>query len=176
MNIVGLDLSLRSTGIADATGTRTFGYSVKKHSPWTDHARRLKKLGTVIDRATEGADLVVIEAPAFSQSGAAHSLGALFGVVQVLLFQRGRTAIFIEPQKLKKFAVDHGGAAKDAVLAAAIRDGSPAKNFDEADAWWLRRMGQYAYSPDRRALPLYRQAVLAAIRWPDVGEERRNSA
>lgn len=168
MNVVGLDLSLRSTGIADSSGTRTVGYSVKKGSHWTEHARRLKKLGAEIDRATQGADLVVIESPAFSQAGAAHSIGALFGVVQVLLFQRGRMAVFLEPQKLKKYACNHGGAPKDAVLAAAIRDGSPARNFDEADAWFLRRMALIHYSGHAAAHSQYRQQVLASIRWPRI--------
>lgn len=176
MNVVGLDLSLRSTGIADAHGTRTVGYSIKKNSHWTQYARRLKKLGTEIDRATDGADLVVIESPAFSQAGMAHSLGELFGIVKVLLLQRGRAAVFLEPQKLKKFAVNHGGAPKDAVLAAAIRDGSPAKNFDEADAWWLRYMALTHYSGNARAHAQYRQQVLAAIRWPDLrGKEERSA-
>lgn len=171
MNIVALDLSLSSTGVADASGTRTFGYSVKKGSHWTAYAERLKKLGVLIDQVTKDADLVVIEAPAYGSANAGYSMGTLHGVTQVLMFQRHRPVVYVGIQKLKQFACNHGAAPKDAVLAAAIRDGSPAKGFDEADAWWLRRIATYAYSPDRNALPNYRQSVLGAINWPSIKTE-----
>lgn len=176
LHIVGLDLSVSSTGIADATGTGTAGYSVKKDAHWTERARRLQKLGVVIDRALRGADLAVIEAPAYGQSNAGHTLGELHGVVKVILIQRGIPAVFPTIQQLKMFACDHGHAPKDAVLAAAIRDGSPAKNFDEADAWWLRLMGVYRYRRDLfQGLPQYRQKVLDRIVWPRLKtkEEKR---
>lgn len=165
--IIGLDLSVSSTGIADASGTRTAGYSVKKDAHWSERAIRLQKLGVIIDRALKGADLAVIEAPAYGQSNAGHTLGELHGVVKVILIQRGIPAAFPTSQQLKQFACDHGNAPKDAVLAAAIRDGSPARNFDEADAWWLRRMGVYRYRADLyQALPQYRRRVLDRIVWP----------
>lgn len=173
MNVVGIDLSLTGTGIADDKGCTRIGFSLTKTATWQQRAARLRKLGVAIDIATQGADLVVIESPAYNQSNSGHALGELHGVVKVVLLQRGREAIFISAQQLKQFACDHGNAGKDAVLAAAIRDGSPATNFDEADAWWLRRMGLYAYRPDlRAALPKYRQKVLDGIRWPSI-EERQ---
>lgn len=171
LNIVGLDLSLSSTGVADSSGTRTFGYSVKKGSHWTAYAERLKKLGVLIDRATQGADLIVIEAPAYGSANSGYTMGTLHGIVQVLMFQRRRTVVYLGIQKLKQFACNHGAAPKDAVLAAAIRDGSPARGFDEADAWWLRRIALHAYSSDVQALPIYRQNVIGAVTWPNIREK-----
>ncbi len=89
--------------------------------------------------------------------------------MKVCLLQRHVPFVIVPPNKLKQFAVGKGNAPKDAVFAAAIRDGSDAVDNNAADAWHLRRLGVFAYRPDLVAgQPEYRKRVLASIQWPTL--------
>jgi Holliday junction resolvasome RuvABC endonuclease subunit len=173
VNIVGLDLSLTAIGVARSDGPGVVTYQIPSPATELDRVRRLKYLGTQVDRICRGADVVIIEGHSFnSKNTHAHSLGELHGVVKVTLYQRGITYIAIPPKSLKKYATNDGNAGKDKMLAAAIRAGFEGDNNNAADAYWLRHMGLAHYLNNDVIAPRYREVVCRAIRWPVV-EERK---
>jgi Holliday junction resolvasome RuvABC endonuclease subunit len=168
MRIVGLDLSLTATGVADQAGARVLR---------TGHLRgpeRLKKLGAEIDRICTGkdyleikADVVVMEGPSFgSEHSHQYSIGKLAGVVEVCLYQRGIPFVVVPPSTLKKFATNKGNASKDMVLAEAVRMNNEINDNNAADAFWLRLMGLAHYEQRDVIAPAFRAAVLKSIEWP----------
>lgn len=172
MRVVGLDLSLTSTGVCDDEGARRLQVPLPKNATETQRARRLRDLSVLVDRACRDADLVVMEGHSFhSQNTHAHSMGELHGVVKVCLLQRGVPFVIVAPTQLKKFATGRGNADKDAVLVAAVNHGAKVNNTDCADAWWLRAMALHHYRGT--ASNEVRRNVLSAIRWPGLREEER---
>jgi crossover junction endodeoxyribonuclease RuvC len=174
MRVVGVDLSLTATGIADDTGTRTIRVKLEPNASELMRVVRLRNLSKLIGRACKDADLVVLEGPGFNAAHSPqHSLGELAGVVKVCLLQWEVPFVLVSPQQLKKFATGRGNATKDAVLAAAVRDGSAAETNDEADAWWLRVMALAHYNGT--ASNADRRNVLSQIDWPRLREEAHAS-
>lgn len=173
MKIVGLDVSLTATGVSSDQGSGVIGYKMPSPASYMDEVKRLRYLGVQIDRACRGADIVVIENFAHGKHQRAHQLGELHGVIKVTLLQRGTPFVLVPPAKLKKFAVDHGGAPKDSVFAAAIRDGFDGTDKNAGEAWWLRRMAyeHYVQHPTTK----YREQVLVSIRWPRLGREQQSA-
>jgi len=150
-SVVGLDLSLTSTGIAvypqgkPAPWVGTIGSAGKKGDPWATRYRRLDNLaGRIIDAVPENA-LVVMEAPSYgSVTGSQHDRSGLWWMVYDLLAGTTRTVLPVEPTVRAKYATGKGNASKDAVLAAAVRrypdiaiDGN-----DTADAVVLMAIGR----------------------------------
>lgn len=171
MKIVGLDLSLTATGLADDDGTHVLRVPLPKHASEQQRATRLRGMGQLVDRRTRDADLVVLEGPAFGASNShQHSLGELSGVVKVCLLQRGVTFVSVVTQHMKKFATGKGNADKDMVLSAAVRVNPEISNNNEADAYWLRCMGLAHYEQRDFVLPEYRRDVLTVIGWPELEE------
>jgi crossover junction endodeoxyribonuclease RuvC len=132
MSVVGLDLSLTSTGVADGNGTRRF-------CPKSRGIERLHDFYTWA--AAVRADLVMMEGYSYGSRGKVFDIGEMGGVVKLALSMRGVPFIIVPPSTLKKYATGKGNAGKDEVLSAAIRAGFAGSNNDEADAWWLRHMG-----------------------------------
>lgn len=174
MRVVGLDLSLTSTGVADDEGTRSIRVKLEPNASETMRVVRLRTLSQLIGKACKGADLVVIEGPGFNAAySPQHSLGELAGVVKVCLLQWGIPFVIVPSTQLKKYATGRGNSTKDAVLAAAIRDGSTAESNDEADAWWLRHIALAHYNGT--ASNATRRQVLDQIDWPRLKEEAHAS-
>lgn len=175
MRIIGLDLSLTATGLAlPDDSLETIRVKLPEHALEERRVERLRDLCALIDRRTRDSDMAVLEGYAYSRSGAAHSLGELGGVVKVCLLQRGVRFVCPGSTVVKKYATGNGGAGKDRVLAAAIKDAirrqlPEPSGDDEADAYWLRRMaldhyGEEEVNADRRHL-------LDAITWPTFDRE-----
>ena len=138
MRVVGLDLSLTSTGIAWIDGHATV---VK---PRTRGNARLVEIRRAVGEAVYGddyADLVVLEDFLESQPSSGR-VGLLHGVIRVALFDLGRPMLFIPPTTLKVFATGRGGATKADMVEAAQSDVGYS-GFDDncADAIWLRQLG-----------------------------------
>lgn len=170
VNVVGLDLSLRETGVARDDGSFVIAYQIPAHATPLQRVIRLKTLGVQIDRACRGADVVVMEG-AFNGPHQSWELGELHGVVKTVLYQRGITFVPIAPTRLKKYATDNGGSGKDKMLAAAIRAGFEGDNNNAADAWWLRHMGLAHYLNHDVIAPKFREVVCRSIRWPRIDSE-----
>lgn len=172
MKIVGLDLSLRATGIATEGGTQVIRVPLPTHATDQERALRLRTLSVLIGRHTRDAEAVVIEAPAFmAEFSHAHSLGELAGVVKVCLVQWRVPFILVTTQQMKKYATGKGNATKDQVLVAAHNEDPRIDDNNAADAFWLRRMGLGHYLNRDYVAPKYRKEVLESIRWPEVVEK-----
>lgn len=141
MKIVGLDLSLTSTGVAIHTPETEKAYTLKK-SKYTG-VRRLIDLRETIREIVVDADLVVIENYAFGARNQAHQAGELGGVVKVLLHEMGKQWILVAPTQLKKFVAGGGKRTKELIIMQVYkRWGVECETSDEADAFVLAKIGQ----------------------------------
>ncbi|GEP38858.1 hypothetical protein NPS01_25210 [Nocardioides psychrotolerans] len=178
MKIIGLDLSLTSTGVAVIeTGDGRESWTVqrvksngKKDATLADRTDRLRRLAVKILVPVNGADLVVIEGPAYHQSNPGmHDRSGLWWLVTERLHAYGWPTVEVPPSVLKKYATGKGNASKDQVLAAVVRrypDVEVGGN-DEADALVLAAMGaRHLGHPIEASLPATHAAVTASVRWP----------
>lgn len=183
MRIIGLDLSLTSTGVANENGQRTLKAQttgMKRLVKLRDEAlrsahmptQRFDQFGCFKGFCHDHVDLVVIEGYSMGtarQSSHAHGLGELGGVVRLALFEAGIPYVDIAPASLKKYATGKGNASKDLVYGEAIRRlGYTGQSNDEADAMWLRAMALDAYGEPIVKMPAANRTALDAIRWPLV--------
>ncbi|MFD1832439.1 hypothetical protein ACFSJS_22730 [Streptomyces desertarenae] len=166
LRVIGLDLSLTSTGVALPDGTT---YRIR-----TRQADGDARLGVIRDLITRdlGEDrphLAVIE------DLPRHAMGAgvtamVHGVVRAALADEGIPYALVVPATLKAFACDNGRASKDdmaaaAYLAAGVKfPGDP--GGDQCDAWWLRAAGHDWYGAPLFTLPAAQRARLAKVQWP----------
>ncbi|MEU2013078.1 hypothetical protein [Nocardia sp. NPDC019302] len=174
-SVVGLDLSLTSTGIAIAPPrTRpacgTIGSAGKKGDSWATRYRRLGDLaGRIIVAVPEGA-LVVMEAPSYgSVTGSQHDRSGLWWMVFDLLAGTTRTVLPVEPTVRAKYATGKGNAGKDAVLAAAVRRYADINitGNDTADAVVLMAIGcRLLGAPIDDPMPMANLAALDKLTLP----------
>jgi crossover junction endodeoxyribonuclease RuvC len=169
--IIGLDLSLTSTGIATAESGGAFVRRVQPKGK-TGHDR-LEYLRHQVMMDAFPADLVVIEGPSYAsaaRSKYAHEAAGLWWLVAHSLWADRRRVAIVPPASRAKYATGKGNAAKDAVLLAAARryphvdiDGN-----DQADALILAAMGADHLGHPLAPVPATHRAALAAVDWPDV--------
>ena len=171
MRVVGLDLSLTATGVADKQGARVIRTGQMRG------AERLKYIGAQVDRICTGkdyleikADIVVIEGYAHAAEYAGPQIGELGGVIKVCLYQRGIPFISVPPTTMKKFATGKGNASKDMVLAEAVRMNRDINDNNAADAYFLYLMGLAHYEQRDVIAPAFRALVLKSIDWPELKE------
>ena len=138
LNVIGIDLSLRRTGIATAHATNTL-------TPPQQLAgfARLRWIRAQILGITLQADHVVIEGLSYgSHTPSALERAGLWHLVMVAIDARGIGWTEIAPATLKKYATGRGNADKGQVLAAAIkRLPADVDNDNAADAAWLAAIG-----------------------------------
>ncbi len=137
--VVGVDLSLTSTGLADSHG-RVQRVQTKGHASdsTADVLRRLNHISIeVATFATRGmsegagsryavpnpAHLVVIEGPAYSRGamGGQHLRAGQWWLVADRIDIRDLPILVVPPNVRAMYATGKGNAGKDAVLAAAIK-------------------------------------------------------
>lgn len=164
--VVGLDLSLTSTGVATVTATMTATERVTPPRGCTGTAR-LRHIRDAVTNRVAGVrpDLVTVEGYSYgSRVTHAHSLGELGGVIRLALTETGVHWVAIPPATLKRYATGRGNADKHEMVAAAIRrlryDGS---SPDEADALWLAHAGHHLLGHGLVDLPKTHLAALAGI-------------
>lgn len=186
--VIGLDLSLTSTGVAlvqDGVLDRQQVFSIKTTGKKGDNlARRSSRLHNIYAQLAtfiddDFVDLVVIESPSFgSQHGSAHDRSGLWWMVVHHLWVREVPVAMVSPQGRAKWATGNGASKKPAVYAAAKeRYGDFFKSDDEADATLLAGIGSW-----RLERPMHQDAlaadwlddrmlsVLSGVHWPDVTE------
>ena len=141
MNIIGLDLSLTSTGFATEINRGIIATTTKG-------AERLALLSLMVMDIVKEFDkpIVIVEGYSFaSRNSQAHALGELGGVVRMRLWENGVPFIEVPPTCRAKFATGRGNASKTEVTSAIsaktgiVFSGSGAN--DICDAWILREMG-----------------------------------
>ncbi|WP_043737756.1 hypothetical protein [Nocardia asiatica] len=128
-SVVGLDLSLTSTGFScTAPGdprayTRTVKSKGSKADSWGDRWKRLSTLADdIAHQVPDDFPLIVVEAPSYgSNSGSQHDRSGLWWLVYQRLSHEGYWIVPVPPTVRAKYATGKGNAGKDAVLAAAVR-------------------------------------------------------
>jgi Holliday junction resolvasome RuvABC endonuclease subunit len=138
--IIGLDLSLTSTGISVSGTTSAIltGYR---------GAERLHHISSAIIKICkeENVDLAIIEGYSFaSRNSQAHSIGELGGCVRMRLWEEGIPFVDVPPTCRAKFATGKGNSSKNEVISSIsaktgiVWGGSSAS--DMCDAWILEQM------------------------------------
>jgi crossover junction endodeoxyribonuclease RuvC len=165
MGVVGLDLSLTSTGVARADGS-TFRIRTKFVG-----MARIDAIWNELSEHALGSDyLTVIEGYSMGtarQNSHAHALGELGGVVRYKLWKTNFTYVEVPPAVLKRYATGHGNAGKEEVLVAAVRRlGYEGASNDEADALWLRALALDFYGAPVVQMPATHREAFAKLDWP----------
>lgn len=180
MRIVGLDLSLASTGVAvidegaevsvDRIATKPSGDNL-----W-HRAHRLQRITTIVlDTVHTGGtpDLVVIEGPSHGQArqGGQHDRAGLWWlIVEALVAVEEIPVAEVPPATLKRYACGKGNAGKDEVLAAVVRRYPTVEvvGNDTADALTLAAMGADHLGHPIAAMPATHRAALDKVAWPEL--------
>lgn len=180
--VVGLDLSLTSTGLAATGTTNGIPYAAVDRittKPTGDNIRaRTARLNHIVD-AVHGwvaadTDLVVIEGPALAtRSAHTHDRSGLWWLVINRLIANDHPVVIVPPSSRAKYATGKGNAAKDAVLAAVVRryPDTDVTGNDEADALILAAMGARALGHPIETggvdgLPKTHLDAMTKIAWP----------
>ena len=167
--VVGLDPSLRATGLALPDG-ELLTITTPSCSTLDDKIERVRHVVGKVGVRSRIAALVVIEGPAFGMNNkATHELAGLWWSLVVRLAEQGNQIAVMSPGQLKKFATGNGNAKKpDMRMALYQRAGLDIRSDDEVDAFWLRQAGLVRQGhPDALSLPKTQTAVLDSIAWPE---------
>lgn len=159
--VIGLDLSITATGIANADGEMS---TVKTDDKTGD--RRLLMIRDHVAAELGGLDLAMIEdlpmhAKAAGITAMAH------GVVRPLLIEGGIRYGLVTPAALKMYATGKGTATKsDMRMELFKRAGLDVADDNQVDAWWLRALGLDHLGHPVLNLPQTHRRALEKIRWP----------
>lgn len=149
--VMGIDLSLTSTGIALASegtivGLTRIQTTGKRADTLVQRQNRLYGITMKIRDLvhTYSPDLVVIESPSYgSQHGSQHDRSGLWWLVVDRIISNGTLLATVTPNGRAKYATGKGNASKDAVLAAVVKRYPEVEvtGNDVADAVVLAAMG-----------------------------------
>ena len=140
MKLIGIDLSLTSSGVSINGMTKTLTSSEKGVDRLCDLRGGFMSL--LSDYSITHA---VIEGYSFaSRNSHAHSIGELGGVIRLLLHDMGIWFVDVPPTSRAKFATGRGNASKGEVISSiSAKTGLVfvgASGNDECDAWVLEQM------------------------------------
>lgn len=171
--ILGLDLSLTSTGVAKIdAAARTYYTEVIKPPAKATGVDRIDGIVRMTKYASDHAFYVAVEGPSYGsmagQKGQHERAGLWWCVVRELHLFGIKPAI-IPPSSLKMYATGVGNAGKDAVLLATARR-FPAfiGGNDEADALWLAAMAADHLGMPLVTMPAAHRKALDGVTWPEV--------
>lgn len=175
MNVLGIDLSLTSTGLGISRGAGVGTVRLKPPAKLTGLDRMHWILAEIYAYTPSHfpAQLAVIEGPSYGNQGTGrqsghHERAGLWWLVCDKLHGLRIPVAIAPPATVKKYATGKGNAGKDDMLSAAIRrneefDGGN----DEADAMWLAAMGaDHLLGRPVISVPESHRAVLASVAWP----------
>lgn len=170
--VIGLDLSLTSTGLASPSGTDTIATVGHKDATWTQRQNRLHHIRNLVLLWCKGADLIVVEGPSYgSVGGSAHDRAGLWWLVVDRLIANQIPVAVMTPTQRAMYATGKGNAAKDAcMLAASCRWG---RHFDitgndTADAVTLCAAGLDYLGYPPVVMPDTHRRALATVAWPEL--------
>jgi crossover junction endodeoxyribonuclease RuvC len=161
--VVGLDLSLTSTGVAWLDGHQHGCY----HIPTDEKApmgERLDRIKSRVWQTCNSAELVVVE---FLYKGAKgiEATAQVHGLISWMLWRDRVPTRYIPPSNLKTFALGKGvGSKTEMTLAASRRLGYEGCSDDEADALWLAHLGAHLLGRPAVDLPQSHLRALAKIK------------
>jgi len=177
--VLGLDLSITATGVADITRHGRIITSTIRTDP-KDFSRdergtrlRLTHIVSIIAELIPDGDppaLVAVEGPSYGSKGnALHQLAGLWWLTYDHLVRAALPVVVIPPGQVKKYATGKGTADKTAMAVALQRHaGIELGDDNQVDAWWLRCMGLDYLGEAPVKLPAAQRAALDKITWPEV--------
>lgn len=177
MSVMGLDLSLNSTGYCYRTpGDIITGRIIPNDLRGMERLYfNRHTLGEVLDEAVAKGgpiSLVVIEGYAMGRSksqGRVFNLGEWGGIARLVAYDRGIPMLIAPPAQLKMFATGNGGSAiKKPEVIQAIRDvwSYDVPQDDEADAFVLMHLGEaYLDCRIQRGIPQARKRALDGVEY-----------
>lgn len=171
--IVGLDLSLTSTGVCRWQRDGRYDTQVLKSRASVKGHARLFWIMSELRHVTDGAKLAVVEGPAYGAKGSAyHQLAGLWWLVTHQLWLWQIPTAIASPAAVKTYATGKGNAGKDIVLSAVIRrwPGFEGGN-DEADALVLAALGAEHLGYQTVPVPQSHQGALQRVEWPSTSEK-----
>lgn len=143
MRLLGIDPSLRSTGLAGA------GWAEHIETKGKRGHERVAYIRNYLSDFLTGVDMVVIEEPPANGRGAStRPLIGLYYTITQDLWERGIPYAEVHPSTLKVYVCNNGRATKDDVMNAML-DLHPTMTFDtddESDAYALLTMGHHYYA------------------------------
>ncbi|MGG7510871.1 hypothetical protein [Plantibacter sp. YIM 135249] len=175
-NVVGIDLSLTSTGLAiwDGESVRTSVIKSKTDAGTVESfLDRTAGIASAIENEADlhASDLIVIEG--LSMHSKSSSLDKIFGnwwlCLSQLAPQVDSPVVIVTPSQRAMYATGKGNASKDTVLLAVARryPDVPIKDNNEADALVLAAMGaRWLGDPLEGSLPGDHVAAMNKVRWP----------
>lgn len=172
--VVGIDLSLASTGIATNTGVDRLRSTGHKTDTVVQRARRLHDIRNGVLAYCNKADLVVIEGASYaSQTGSQHERAGLWWMIVDRLIANGIPVAVVPPANRMKYTVGKGGgkdASKDACLAATVKRFPmfDVTGNDIADAVILHAMGLDWLGWPLVLMPDLHRVALKACSWPEL--------
>lgn len=155
-NYVGVDPSLRSTGIASICieNTRTIRQTILIQPPTKmKGVERLVYIRntaqTFLETLSGNERRSVIEGPSLYSVNRADDLGSVRGILKIVLADWGtHLPEEIPPTSLKKFATGSGNAIKNQIINAAKKEWGILTE-DEADAAWLAEFALVLHAPTK---------------------------
>lgn len=172
--LIGLDLSLTSTGIS--INGKTSVVSTKFRA-----AERLHIVSSaILDLClSEKVCCAIIEGYSFaSRNSQAHSIGELGGVVRMRLWENNIPYIEVPPTCRAKFATGKGNAGKNEVVSSiSAKTGivfSGAGGDDECDAWLLEQMGLTHLNESKYQWSEASVSSLSKIDWSPLDRARES--
>ena len=179
MKVVGVDLSLTSTGLATVDTERvTLNRVTTSGKHGATLLERWLRLDDIATRVTDvcGAAhttaLVVVEGPSMGQGrqSGTHDRAGLWWLVMDRLHEAGHKVVEVPPSVRAKYATGAGNAGKDAVLAAVCRRYPHVEvtGNDVADALVLASMGARFLGAPLEGLPQTHLAAMGKVHWPAV--------
>lgn len=171
-SLVGLDLSLTSTGISIDGQTSTINTKARG-------AERLHIISSgIISKCIEQeVYCAVIEGYSFaSRNSQAHSIGELGGAVRMRLWENKIPFVDVPPTCRAKFATGKGNAGKGEVISAiSAKTGIVflgSGGDDECDAWLLEQMAISHLGVSNYSWPEVHLSALSKIDWAALDNAR----
>jgi Holliday junction resolvasome RuvABC endonuclease subunit len=165
MNIMGLDLSLTSTGVSINGETSIVSSKAKG-------AQRLSEITKIILELciNNNIKVVIIEGYSFaSRNSQAHSIGELGGCVRMAFWENNIFCVEVPPTCRAKFATGRGNASKGEVISAiSAKTGkifSGAGGNDECDAWVLEEMARAKLGTSKWDWSKEQLSALIKVEW-----------
>jgi crossover junction endodeoxyribonuclease RuvC len=174
VRVVGIDLSLTSTGVAVADGSDVRVHRItSRGSKSATIAETWRRIDGITEQVLCVFDdrppsLVVIESPSYgSHTGSQHERGGLWWTVVGQIVAWRCPIATVSPQCRAKYATGRGNAGKDEVLAAVVRRYATVDvtGNDVADAVVLAAMGaRYLWQPFDE-VPKTHLAAMDGAKW-----------
>lgn len=168
--VLGLDLSLASTGVAGRTWADTItGGTLSRNASRHEQWQRLRVLRGRLAGHIDKADLVVVEALPPSNYPGVHERAYLLWWVLGRCISREIPVAEVAPSQVKVYATGSGRASKEDVVQQVQRRRPDVlfKGNDQADALTLAAMGldHLGYPPV--VMPETHRRALVAVKWPE---------